>query len=402
MPRIPNYEQVGGIHPETAAFTNILASKGITAPHTGQPYSEPMVLGISGGLGAGYILWEFNAHRTMTNVKVLVLAFKNRWQYPAKYFQVLADRLGLTISIPETGSEKAAWKSLNGALAANNPVVAWVDGATMPYLQVPAVMQGHTGHFIGICGTDGDAYLIDDLAAQPFTVDAETLESARGRIGSFKNRLVIVEGQSADVGLEDAITQGIEDCITHLSSDSESFSLPAFRKWARLINDGKNAKGWHKVFADRRGLFSTLVSWFELIQISGQPCGLRSMYADFLREASPIINKPRLLDAAAAYDALGNQWHALAEEALPDAYPLFTETKRLLRERDAITKQGGEAWRESVGITEKLRANRKEGNLNLPMSDAQIAEFFASMQGRLSDIYAAEVAALDALRVAMG
>src|SRR5688500_10468689 len=106
MPRIPSYDQVGGIHPETTSFANILAAKGITAPHTDQPYSEAMLLGISGGLGAGYILWEFKEHRQMMLVKVLVLAFKNRWQYPMQYFQALADRLGLAIRMPETGSKK--------------------------------------------------------------------------------------------------------------------------------------------------------------------------------------------------------------------------------------------------------------------------------------------------------
>ena len=37
-----------------------------------------MVLGVGGGLGAGYILWEFEAHHTPT----LVLGFRNQWQYP--------------------------------------------------------------------------------------------------------------------------------------------------------------------------------------------------------------------------------------------------------------------------------------------------------------------------------
>ena len=35
---------------------------GPARPHTGQPLSEAMVLGAGGGLGAGYILWEFKAH----------------------------------------------------------------------------------------------------------------------------------------------------------------------------------------------------------------------------------------------------------------------------------------------------------------------------------------------------
>ncbi len=52
------YTQYGGQHPHTAALKNILAYYGVKAPHTGEPFTEAMLLGI-GGLGAGYILWEF-------------------------------------------------------------------------------------------------------------------------------------------------------------------------------------------------------------------------------------------------------------------------------------------------------------------------------------------------------
>jgi hypothetical protein len=156
------------------------------------------------------------------------------------------------------------------------------------------------------------------------------------------------------------------------------------------------------VFADRRGLFSTLISLFEAIALSGAPGGLRGLYADFLREASPIVQRPALIDAAAQYDALAIQWDALAEEALPDAVPLFADTKRLLRERHAILKHGGDAWRTTEPLTQALRAHRTEGNLNLPLSEAQVGELFAALQSRLNSIYAAEVAALGTLKGAAG
>ncbi len=56
------YNVIGGIHPETASVKNILAYHGVIAPHTGKPFSEPMLLGIGGGLGASYLLWEFEKH----------------------------------------------------------------------------------------------------------------------------------------------------------------------------------------------------------------------------------------------------------------------------------------------------------------------------------------------------
>lgn len=50
------YELRGGTHPETSACANAFANRGIVDPISGQPISEGLVLGIGGGLGAGYIL----------------------------------------------------------------------------------------------------------------------------------------------------------------------------------------------------------------------------------------------------------------------------------------------------------------------------------------------------------
>ena len=345
MPTIATYRQFGGIHPETAALTNILAAKQIVAPHTGKPFSEAMILGISGGLGMGYILWEFQEHRMQHNIKVLVLAFQNTWQYTIKYYEAVCQRLSLKFSIPETGNIKVATQTLHDALARSTPVVAWVDGASMPYMQLPEAMKGHFGHFVAVCGTEGDNVLIDDLAAQPFKVPADVFTGARARIGSFKNRLLVVEGAAANINLEAAITQGIAFCAEHLSSNSESFSLPAIRKWAKLMTDQKNKKGWPVVFKDRRGLYSTLTSLFEAIEVQGAPGGLRGMYNDFLLEAANVVNNPRLKEPAEHYAALAKHWHALAEEALPDTVPQFKRAKQVIRERQNVLLKGGEAWR---------------------------------------------------------
>lgn len=398
MPPLATYRQFGGIHPETAALTNILAAKQIVAPHTGNPFSEAMIFGISGGLGMGYILWEFQEHRMQHNIKVLVLAFQNTWQYPHKYYDAVCQRLGLKFSIPETGNKKVAAQNLHDALARSTPVIAWLDGASMPYLQLPEAMKGHFGHFVAVCGTDGDDVLIDDLAAQSFKVPADVFAEARGRIGSYKNRLLMVEGAGGDINLEAAITEGMAFCVEHLSDDSESFSLPAIRKWARLMTDPKNKKGWPVLFKDRRGLYSTLVSLFEGIELQGSPSGLRGLYSDFLLEAADVVQNPRLKEPAERYAALAKDWHALAEDALPDTVPLFKRAKQLLRERHNVLLKGGDAWRMTQPLTEELRALRSECNLNFPLNDQEISALFSTLQGRLQGIYEAEVEAVKSLK----
>ena len=45
--------QFTGRHWETGSIHNAFAMQGIKAPHTGRPYSEALLLGISGGIPFG-------------------------------------------------------------------------------------------------------------------------------------------------------------------------------------------------------------------------------------------------------------------------------------------------------------------------------------------------------------
>ena len=48
-----------GINPATSALRIMLAAAGVTNPVTKQPFSEAMLLGIAGGLGAGVAVYLF-------------------------------------------------------------------------------------------------------------------------------------------------------------------------------------------------------------------------------------------------------------------------------------------------------------------------------------------------------
>jgi hypothetical protein len=121
------------------------------------------------------------------------------------------------------------------------------------------------------------------------------------------------------------------------------------------------------------------------------------MYHDFLLEAAHAVNNPRLKEPAERYAALAKEWHALAEEALPDTAPQFKRAKQLLRERQNVLLQGGEAWRSTQPLTEELRAIRSECNLHFPLNDQEIAALFAALQTRLQALYGAEVEAVKSL-----
>lgn len=113
------YRLRGGVHPETAAIANVAANLGVTAAHTGAPLSEAMVLGAGGGLGAGYILWEFQAH----HARVLTLGFRNSWQYPDRWAAKTIERLGLRGEVLHTGRNQGRGRAARrgaGARAAGD------------------------------------------------------------------------------------------------------------------------------------------------------------------------------------------------------------------------------------------------------------------------------------------
>ena len=395
MMRISGYTYFGGIHAETASLTNVLGAQGMRV--NGEPLSEAMILGVGGGLGAGYILWEFKEH----HAKVLVLGWQNRWQYPLRFYENLCKRLQVTPEFLETGSQKVAFQQLKDSLDAGQPVVAWVDWAQMPYLQLPKSLEGHLGHYVAIYGIEDNEVLVDDLAAKPFRVPVEKMASARGRIGSYKNRLLVATPNS-EPDLPAAIMAGIHDEIDHLSQKSDSFSLPTFQKWGKMMTHRKNAKGWPVVFADRRGLYGALKSVYEGIElVSTGGGGMRGLYADFLEEAAGIVN-PGLSDVAKEYQSLAARWSVFADAALPENIEPLRETRELLRQRyDILMTEGGKGVDKMQHLTEQLGALYAEHNRNFPMSDAEIDNLFATLGEELLNLYEAEVAALTALKKAV-
>lgn len=395
MATVAGYTWFGGKHAETASLTNVLAAQGIRAPHTDKPFTEAMLLGIGGGLGAGYILWEFKEHGA---AKVLVFGWQNRWQYTIQFYQTLCERLNLTPEFKETGSPKAAAQQLEAALTSGKPAVAWVDRANMPYLQLPKALEGHIGHIVSIYGIEGDTVCVDDLAAKPFLVPTENMAPARGRIGSYKNRLLTVSPNGTP-DLPTAIMSGIRDCVEHLSQKSDSFSLPTFRKWGKMMTDRKNAKGWHVVFADRRGLYGALKSIYEGVElVSTGGGGLRGLYADFLDEAASVVNRPDLREVAAEYRRLAAKWSAFADSALPDNVEPLRETKRLLRQKyDLLMAKGDNAVDEIRPLTTRLEALHSQYNRAFPMSDDEIDRLFSALGEELLALYEAETTALASL-----
>ncbi|GAA0994964.1 hypothetical protein GCM10009555_088330 [Acrocarpospora macrocephala] len=367
----------GGRHPDSAVITNILRN-------AGAEITEPLVFVAGGGLGAGYILWEWKHDDSRT----LVLGFRNQWQYPRRWMEKTLTRLNVPFDAHSTGGAKGAAQRLTAELDAGRACVILPDRYHLGYWQLPAHLDGRGGHPVIAYRRDETGVFLDDRNLVPLRVPRERLDEARARVVSYQNSLVVP--RPGEPAVAEAVRAGLADCAEHLSATSDSFSLPAWRKWSRTILDEKAAKGWPKVFADGRGLAGAMLSAWEEIEPVGMDGGnLRDLFADGLDEAAPILGLP-LGGLAEEFRRIHGLWHGFAEAALPESeYGRMRELTATIRESiiaDGIDPEAARAGRELWD----LRAAADKAVVDL--------DRFADLSKRLTVIYEAETAAIAELR----
>jgi hypothetical protein len=397
------YRLTGGVHPDTHAIAGVLGNRGLLDPTSGRPLSEAMVLGVGGGLGAGYILWEFKAHDSRS----LVLGFRNNWQYPDRWALKVCARLGVPADLHETGSAGRAAEELRAAAGQGVPAIVWADQQLLGYRHLPAWLEGRGGPPVTIYGLDERAgvALVDDRNTAPLTVPLDALAAARARVGSYKHRQLVLDAPAAELdtdGLRAAVRDGLAEQVEHLGRRSDSFALPAFRKWARLLTDPGNAKGWPRVFADRVSLFDACLSVYENVEPVGWGGGnLRLLYAEFLGEAAGLLEAPVLQTAAAAYREAAARWHQVAEVALPADREPFAEARRLTDRLQAEVEQGDAGRRDVAATAARLWALRDRWRPRFPGDDADVEALLADLGAAVGAAGDAEEAALAALAGAL-
>ena len=402
----PDYRLRGGLHPETATIANVLANQGVMSGLTDQPLTEAAILGIGGGLGAGYILWEFKSRRR----PILTLGFRNQWQYPSipGWTGKTLERLGIEADLHETSGAKGARERLDGWLDEGSLVIATVDLHESGMWGVPEALSGYNGHPVVIFGRDQDgAYLVDERGRAPFRIQPDAMAAARDRIVSFKNRIVRlrpVPGMIPADRLRAAMEAGLVDQVDHLGSASDSFSLPAWRKWARLMTDRRNAKAWPRVFADGDGLFGSLLDLLELVDGDVGAWGghLRELYAESLDEASTALENPALGDAARAWRSVADLWEELADAAVPpdlDGAADAVEAVETLHDAVMAGEPGRARVRAAAETAWSIRERYAEA---FPLPADRVDAILQDLGDRVMAIHAAEVDALAITARAIG
>lgn len=380
-------------HPSTHSLGIALELQAIKNPLTDAPFSEAMLMGIGGGLGAGYILWEFQAHETAS----IVLGFQYRWNYTTELINNAVHHLGGQSIIKETGGQKSALHHLLKSLEEQKPVLVWVDKASLPYQHLPVSLIGHANHIITVLDQQADTFIVADLAQAPYEISAVSLAQARHQIPSNKNRsLSIIPPRHIDLPF--AIRQGIAKCVEHLTKDSDSFSIPVYKKWASLMTNNRKRKAWPNVFKNPNGLYQTLRSVYEGITLDQtEGYALRQVYADFLAESATYLNQEAYQVASQHYHQLALEWQKLADIAFPPEVAAFKESREALQGRYAAFRKNDEDSLQKHSST--LERLMKQYNHAFPLDTSETTSLFRAMQDQLEKLYEAETEALQQLKI---
>lgn len=398
---VENYKQFGGAHSETAALKNVLAQAGVSAPHTGRPYTEAMLLGIGGGIGAGYFVFE------MCDGTWLVLGVRHLWQNTGPDFlQKIGKRIGATVTVKESGGLKTAEANLKEALEKGRPAITWGSLAGMPYYGLSDDLLKMFAHVFVVYGWNERAgrICIDDRSAAAWHITPPELARSRSAITSLKNRIMTVTAPKKTADLKSAIIAGISDCCNEmLNPPIRNIGLSSLAKWEELLTDTKDAKGWPKLFRPGVQLYRALLATFHYIETAGTGgSAFRTMYADFLDEAATVMGKgaqPLLADAVAQYRRAAKHWNSLAKAALPDAVDLLCEAREVTAAKyQLFTARGPAAASQMQKINRRLAAIEAEAAKDFPLNAKQTRALFDELSSHVRKIHEAEEKGLTILQ----
>lgn len=398
MSVLNDYNQFRGLHWEAGSVRNYLAYCGFTAPHTGEPLSEALLMGISGGAVMGYFAFAYTGYDP--HARILT---RNTFDP----LETLLTRLGAVQEIQQTSKAEKGVQNLIDTLADGRPAIVWADLFSLPYNALP-YDEGMWGMMpILVYGYDADTVWIADRARVPLAVTPDELAAARARVKKEKFRILTLDLPGMDT-LPAAVTAGIWDCINLYTEkpprgSKNNFGLAAYQHWANLLTKPKQRQSWAKEFPPGRAMFAGLLSAFGDINTFGKEGHAeRDVYADFLEEASALLEKPALLEVAGHFRRSAAAWDALSLALLPDGIAPLQEARELmLRWHALFLDQGNAALDEIRQIAARLDALKAEMADDFPLDDVAVMELRENVAAHVLRIRDIEEEAVTALRAAM-
>jgi hypothetical protein len=390
-----------GRHPDTAALARLLAALGVADPATGRPLGEATCLGVSGGIGVTYFVFEYEDEDLTT---FYLGGRLNSYVQKRDATQAALDRLGVPVQVRRTSGPATAERQLRAALDQGRPVIVTVDVARLLYRAVPDWLCGMTPQDV-LVELRGAEPVLWDLAPAPIPVTWAALAAARAGVRSVKHRLVVAEPPDTPVDLAGAAAAGIADARAGmLDPPMRNFGAPGLVKWAELLTSTRDPRGWPRLLAAPGRQFQLLTWLSDWVETAGTGGGFfRAMYADFLEEAAGPLERPELAGLAGDYRELAAAWTALAQAALAAGGdgPLARAATLLERRRRLVEERGAAAAGELAAVQAELDGLARDTTDPQPLDQTAVSALLADLRDRVLDLARAEEEAAAALGAAV-
>lgn len=396
--------QLNGRHWETGSIYNALALQGVKAPHTGEPFSEALLLGVSGGIAFGYFTFEYKGY--LPHVALLTRNTFNP-------FSTILERLGIAQDVQQTNKAETAGKNLMNTLESGLYPILWADQFSLPYNGLPADEPMWGMMPILALESDGESVAVADRSSQPLHISMMDLTKARGRVKDDKYRLITLDAPQT-TKLAGAVHKGICQTISLFTEEPprggrQNFGFAAYDKLAELLVNKRNKQSWERFFAPGVRMYHALAGSpvqpgaYQWINTWGSADGAdRGLYADFLLEAAQILKRPVLKEVAGMFRESDKLWLTFADNLLPDEFPLLGESKKLIQKRhDLFIDKGEAALPEIKQINARLHERLAQSESNFPLSHDQAADLRTNLRDVLMKIKVMEEQAVDLLQRAI-
>ncbi len=342
MPKLNNYAQFNSHHWETGTIKNYLEYRGFVAEHTQKPFSEALLMGISGGMVMGYFSFAYKGYDPHA-----VILTRNTFDP----LDTLLSRLGVEQELKHTSIPDKAYKNLMDTLDNGLPAIVWADMYSLPYNNLP-LDDGMWGMApIIVYGLDEaeDTVWIADRAEIPLKISIDQLATARSRVKKDKFRILTISEPNKKK-IKSAVEKGIWDSIKLFTEKppkgaANNFGFLAFQRFAEILTNPKARMSWAKEFPTGSKLFAGLRSTFTSAFVYGKKADAldaeRLLFAEFLMEAGDILEKPGLAEPANIVKKSAASWKELAKRIFPEDIPILNESRELILEKDLLFRENG-------------------------------------------------------------
>lgn len=397
MPILRDYCQFDGVHWETGTVRNYLDYCGVRAPHTGRPYSEALLMGISGGAVMGYFVFAYQGYDP--HARILT---RNTFDP----MQTLFERLGIVRNRRQTASPVKAVESLVNVLEDGVPAITWVDVVSMPYDPQPYAFDFPHMQPIVIYGYDGSGGRVSlaDRARVPLFAAPSQLAPARAKVKKLRHRILTL--QEPDAGrLEDAVRAGLRDSVSLYTEKPpkgarHNFGFAAYQRWADALRKPGMRGSWEREFPTGRKMYAGMESVFSDTHTYGKNgFAERDVQAGFLDEAAVVLRASCLHEAAEGFRASAKEWERLGRMLLPDSVQIWAEARALmLTNQKLFLEKGAESLDQGRANAQRLMEIRSRMETDFPLSQEEVVLFRERIADQVLRIGETERPAVEAMR----